>query len=107
MGTKVHYSEEIKWEVIKLKQAGKSNKEIMEQLGIRNKTQIKTWMKWYKTGQTYRFSQQVGEQYSYGKGELSELEQLRLKNKQLETQLEILKKYQEIERSWSHKSLYK
>ncbi|MGE6259278.1 IS3 family transposase [Heyndrickxia sporothermodurans] len=88
----------MKWETIKLKQAGKTNKEIMEQLGIKNKTQIKTWMKWYKTGQTYRFSQQVGKQYSYGKGmeELSELEQLKLKNKQLETQIEILKKYQEI-----------
>lgn len=103
MGTREHYSEEIKWEVIKLKKAGKSNKEIMDQLGIKNKTQIKTWMRWYRSGQTYRFSQQVGKQYSYGKGtgELSELEQLKLKNKQLETQLEILKKYQEIERSWS------
>ncbi len=79
----------------------------MEQLGIKNKTQIKTWMKWYRTGQTYRFSQQVGKQYSYGKGneKWSELEELELKNRQLETQLEILKKYQEIERRWSQKSL--
>ncbi|MBJ7888132.1 helix-turn-helix domain-containing protein [Bacillaceae bacterium HSR45] len=60
MGTRVHYAEEVKWEVIKMKQAGMTNKEIMEQLGIKNKTQIKTWMRWYKTGQTYRFSQQVG-----------------------------------------------
>jgi transposase len=109
MSTRVHYPEEIKWEAIKLKQTGKTNKEIMEQLGIKNKTQIKTWMKWYKTGQTYRFSQQVGKQYSYGKGteEMSELEELKLKNKQLEAQLAIIKKYQEIERSWSHKSLSK
>jgi transposase-like protein len=107
MGTRVHYAEEIKWEAIKMKQAGKTNQEIMDQLGIKNKTQIKTWMRWYKDGQTYRFSQQVGKQYSYGKGteELSELEQLKLKNKQLETELEILKKYQEIERSWSRRSL--
>jgi transposase len=107
MGTRVHYAEEIKWEAIKMKNAGKTNKEIMDQLGIKNKTQIKTWMRWYKAGQTYRFSQQVGKQYSYGKGteELSELEQLKLKNKQLETQLEILKKYQEIGRSWSQRSL--
>ncbi|MEH7418436.1 IS3 family transposase [Neobacillus drentensis] len=98
MGTRVHYAEEIKWEAVKMKQSGKSNKEIMEQLGIKNKSQIKTWMRWYNAGQTYRFSQQVGKQYSYGKGteELSELEQLKLKNRQLETQLEILKKYQEI-----------
>lgn len=107
MGTRVHYPEEIKWEVIKLKQAGTTNKEIMELLGIKHKSQIKTWMKWHRTGQTYRFSQPVGKQYSYGKGteELSEVEQLKLKNKHLETQLEILKKYQEIERSWSRKLL--
>ncbi|PER16169.1 IS3 family transposase, partial [Bacillus cereus] len=56
---------------------------IMEKLGIKNVSQIKTWMKWYRTDQTYRFQQPVGKQYSYGKGpkELSELEQLRLENK--------------------------
>lgn len=109
MGTRVHYPEEIKWKVINMKHAGISNRDIMTQLGIKSKTQIKTWMKWYKAGQTYRFSQQVGKQYSYGKGteELSELEQLKLKNKQLETQVEILKKYQEIERGWSQKLFYK
>lgn len=81
MGTRVHYAEEVKWEVIKMKQAGMTNKEIMEQLGIKNKTQIKTWMRWYKTGQTYRFSQQVGKQYSYGykKVELTSLEELVIK----------------------------
>lgn len=52
MGTRVHYPEEIKWEVIKLKQAGKTNKEIMGLLGIKHKSQIKTWMKWHITGQT-------------------------------------------------------
>ena len=45
MGTRVHYPEEIKWEAIKMKQSGKTNKEIMDQLGIKNKSQIKTWMK--------------------------------------------------------------
>jgi transposase len=107
MGTKSYYPEEVKWKVIEMKKAGISNKEIMDQLGIKNRTQIKTWMVWYRTGQTYRFSQEVGKQYSYDKetGDLSEVEQLKLKNKHLETQLEILKKYQEIERSWSRKSL--
>ena len=107
MGTRVHYAEEIKWEAIKMKLAGKANKEIMDQLGIKNKSQIKRWMSWYKAGQTYRFSQPVGKQYSYGKGmeERSELERVKARNKQLETQLEILKKYQEIERSWSQRSL--
>ncbi|WP_442859338.1 MULTISPECIES: hypothetical protein [Bacillus] len=40
----------------------------MDQLGIKNKTQVKTWMKWYHNGETYRFHQPVGKQYSYGKG---------------------------------------
>lgn len=40
MGTRVRYPEEIKWEAIKMKQSRKTNKEIMEQLGIKNKYQI-------------------------------------------------------------------
>lgn len=105
MGTKVHYPEEIKWETIKLKQKGLSNQAIMDQLGIKNVSQIKTWMKWHREGQIYRFSQPVGKQYAYGKGPggLSEVDELRRRNKQLEMQLDILKKYQEIERSWSRK----
>jgi transposase len=53
MGTRVHYAEEIKWEAIKMMQSGKTNKEIMDQLGSKNKSQIKTWMRWYNAGQTY------------------------------------------------------
>lgn len=73
----------------------------MDNFGIKNVSQIKTWMKWYRTGQTYHFQQPVGEQYSYGKGPkaLNELEQLRLENKQLKTKLLIWGKYLEIERS--------
>ncbi|PGD58792.1 IS3 family transposase [Bacillus wiedmannii] len=83
MNTRVHYPEETKWKVIEMKKDGYSNRTIMEKLGIKNVSQIKTWMKWYRTDQTYRFQQPVGKQYSYGKGpkELSELEQLRLENK--------------------------
>ena len=83
MGTRKSYSEEIKWKTIELKKQGYTNKEIMDQLGIKNKAQIKTWMRWHRGGETYRFSRPVGKQYAYGKGpnELSELEQLRLENK--------------------------
>ncbi|NRS52177.1 IS3 family transposase, partial [Brevibacillus sp. HB2.2] len=56
MGTRVHYPEEVKWQVVKMKQAGISNKEILEQLAIRDVKQIKTWMKWYRNGETHRFS---------------------------------------------------
>ena len=89
MKERVHYPEEVKWKVIEMKKDGYSNRTIMETLGIKNVSQIKTWMKWYRTDQTHRFQQSVGKQYSYGKGpeEQSELEQLRLENKHLRTKL--------------------
>lgn len=65
---RVHYLEEIKWKVIEMKKDGYSNRTIMETFGIKNVSQIKTWMKWYRIGQTYRFQQLVGKQYSYRKG---------------------------------------
>ncbi|KOP82364.1 hypothetical protein ACFFHH_22025 [Cytobacillus solani] len=85
MGTRVHYPEEIKWKVIELKQKGFTNHAIMDQLGIKNVYQIKTWMKWHREGRIHRFSQPVGKQYTYGKGPygLSKVEELRRKNKQL------------------------
>lgn len=77
----------------------------MDELNIRNDTQIRTWMRWYKNGETYRFSQSVGKQYSYSKGvaELSEIEQLKLENKRQSAELEILKKYKTLERKWYQK----
>ncbi|MED2142222.1 IS3 family transposase, partial [Bacillus thuringiensis] len=89
MKTRVHYPEEIKWKVIEMKKDGYSNRTIMEKFGIKNVSQIKTWMKWYRTSQTYRFQQPVGKQYSYGKGpkELNALEQLRLENKPVKNKI--------------------
>ncbi|KEK23481.1 transposase [Bacillus gaemokensis] len=100
MKKRVHDPEEVKWKVIEMKKEGCSNRTIMEKLGIKNVSQIKQWMKWYRTDQTYRVQQPVGKQYSYGKGpeELSEVEQLRLENKHLKTKLLVLGKYLEIER---------
>ncbi|WP_421017784.1 helix-turn-helix domain-containing protein [Exiguobacterium sp. A1_3_1] len=47
MGKNV-YSSEVKWAVVKDKLSGKlTTKEIMEKYGIKNESQIKTWMKWY------------------------------------------------------------
>ncbi|TCJ03561.1 hypothetical protein [Cytobacillus praedii] len=60
MGTRDHYQEEIKWKVIKLKQKGYTNNPIMDQMGVKNVSQIKTWMKWHREGQIHRFSQPVG-----------------------------------------------
>lgn len=74
----------------------------MEALNIRNSTQVKTWWRWYRNEETYRFSQQVGKQYAYGKGmaELTEVEQLKIENKRKDIELNILKKYKELERKW-------
>ncbi len=35
-----------------MKHQGFKNKEIMDALGIRHVAQIKTWMKWYREGET-------------------------------------------------------
>ena len=81
------YSVETKLACIEMKKVDKSNKVIMDALGVKNASQVKTWWRWY------RFHQPVGKQYTYGKGmkQLSEVEQLRL-------QVDLLKKYQSLVR---------
>ncbi len=45
------YSEETKRMVIEMKLSKKyTNKQIMEKCGVRNVTQIKVWMKWFREG---------------------------------------------------------
>ena len=87
------YSVETKLACIEMKKAGKSNKVIMETLGIKNVSQVKTWWRWYQNDELHRFYQSVGKQYTYGKGmkQLSEMEQLHL-------QVELLKKYRSLVR---------
>ena len=88
------YSVETNLACIEMKKAGKSNKVIMETLGIKNVSQVKIWWRWYRNDELHRFHQPVGKQYTYGKGmeQLSEVEQLRL-------QVELLKKYRSLVRS--------
>ncbi|WP_018923920.1 helix-turn-helix domain-containing protein, partial [Salsuginibacillus kocurii] len=65
MGKKQFYPEEVKQEVIRLKLSGEwTNREIMEKFGIKSKTQIKTWMRWYREGENHRLAQPVGKQYT-------------------------------------------
>ena len=87
------YSVETKLACIEMKKSGKSNKVIMDTLGIQNASQVETWWRWYQNDELYRFHQRVGKQYTYGKGmkQLSEVKQLRL-------QVELLKKYQSLVR---------
>ncbi len=90
-----------------MKQENVPAKTIMEELGIKNKTQVETWWRWYRNGENHRLVQPVGKQYSYGKGPegQSTEQQLRNENKFLKMHVEVLKKYKELERMWSQKYL--
>jgi transposase len=106
MGKKRIYPEEIKREVVRLKLLGElTNKEIMEKFGIKNITQIKTWVRWFKNGEEHRLTQPIGKQYTFGKGpeDGSELSRLRKQVLYYEMKEELLGKYQEIERMWYRK----
>ncbi|WP_155762152.1 IS3 family transposase [Bacillus safensis] len=94
MGKRVSYPISIKEEAVQMRLAGIPTKEIMDKLGIKNRTQVKTWMKWYREGENHRFHQPVGKQYSYGKGPeyQDENEKLKTENHFLKQQVDIFKK---------------
>lgn len=99
-----YYPEEVKQAVIQMKLSGKyTNREIMDRHQIKNKSQIKTWMRWFRKGESHRLAQLPGKQYSYNKGvyELSEIEVLRKKVLYYEMGEEMMGKYRELERKWS------
>ncbi|WP_391202224.1 IS3 family transposase [Psychrobacillus sp. L4] len=94
MGKNV-YSSEIKWAVVKDKMSGHlTTKEIMEKYGIKNKSQIETWMRWYRANEIHRFDQPIGKQYSFGHGPefKSEEEKKDTQMNHLKMENEILKK---------------
>lgn len=100
MRARVSYPVEVKQKAVEMRLAGVPVKEIMQELNIKNKTQVQTWVRCYKAGDTHRFEQPVGKQYTYGKGPeySSELEKLQAENRYLRQQNEVLKKYNELER---------
>ena len=100
MATRVSYPAEIKLKAVEMRLAGVSMREVMEHLCIKNKTQVKTWVRWHRNGETHRFEQPVGKQYTYGKGPevTSEVERLNQEIRFLKQQLDVLKKYKELER---------
>ncbi len=65
---RVTYSLETKNKAIEMKIEGYTTRQIMGELNIKNKTQVETWWRWCRDGENHRFHQQVGKQYSYGKG---------------------------------------
>lgn len=105
MGTRVSYPAEVKMKAIEMRLAKVPVKEVMDQLNIRNKTQLKTWMRWYRNGEMHRLKQPVGKQYAFGKGPEyeSETAELQAENRYLKQQIEVLKKYVELERKWRQK----
>jgi transposase len=87
------FPESVKREVIKLKLEGTlSNREVMEQFGIKKVSQIKTWVRWFQNGDDHRLAQPIEKQYSFG------IERLKRDKTYLEMQVDVLKKYQEIEK---------
>lgn len=105
MVKRVAYAAELKLKTVEMKLAGISIKQILKELNIKNETQIYVWEKWYKNGEWHRFNQQVGQQYSYNhtSRELTEIEQLKLENKRQAAEIDILKKYKELERKCRRK----
>ncbi|MDW2887182.1 IS3 family transposase [Exiguobacterium artemiae] len=94
MGKNV-YSSEVKWAVVKEKLSGElTTKEIMEKYGIKNKSQVETWMRWYRSNELYRFDQPIGKQYTYGHGpdSASEDDKRERQMSHLKMENEILKK---------------
>ncbi|MGG2014882.1 transposase [Bacillus sp. S10(2024)] len=91
---KKYYPESVKRQVIELKVEGKlTNRKIMEKFGIRDVSQIKTWMKWFRNEEEHRFAQPIGKHYSYWKdpADLTEIEELKCTNAYLEMKVELLK----------------
>ncbi|WP_144429868.1 IS3 family transposase [Exiguobacterium chiriqhucha] len=94
MGKNV-YSSEVKWAVVRDKLSGElTTREIMEKHGIKNESQIHTWMRWYRSNEIYRFDQPIGKQYTYGLGpdSASEDDKKERQLSHLKTENEILKK---------------
>ena len=107
MGTRVSYPIEVKMKAIEMRLAGIPVKQVLEELNIKNHSQLKVWMKWYRSGEMHRLHQPVGKQYSFGKGPECESEEARLQveNRYLKQQIDVLKKYAELEREWLGKLL--
>jgi transposase len=100
---KNEYTSEIKWSVVRDKLEGKlTTREIMGKYDIKNKSQVETWVRWYKKGEIYRFDQPIGKQYSYGHGPEFASEDERISNQvtHLKMENEILKKYLAMKKEW-------
>ena len=77
----------------------------MEKNGIKNKSQIETCMRWYRSNEIHRFDQPIGKHYTCGHGPefASDLEKKDRQNAHLKMENDILKKYLEIKKELENK----
>ena len=54
---RVAYSVDTKNKAVEMELKGYNTKQVMQELNIKNKTQVETWYRWYKNRETYRFHQ--------------------------------------------------
>ena len=54
---RVAYSVDTKNKAVEMKLQGYTTKQVMQELNIKNETQVETWFRWYKNGETHRFHQ--------------------------------------------------
>lgn len=104
----VSYPIYIKEMAIQMKKENIPVKTIMEELGIKNKTQIDTWWRWgIVMARIIIVWFNPLKKYAYGKGpeNLSNEQQLKNENNYLKMHIEVLKKFKELERTWSQKYL--
>lgn len=96
---------EIKMKAIEMRLAVMPMRQVLNELNIRHRTQVETWMRWYKNGEIHRFEQPVGKQCTFNKEHkyASEQAKLEAENRYLKQQIEVLKKYAELERKWLEK----
>lgn len=74
---------------------------VARSLGIKNPTQVKTWAKWLKHHEFSRLESGSGRPNP--QPQLSEVEQLRKALAEKEMELELLKKFQILEKRWCEK----
>ncbi|MGE7920637.1 IS3 family transposase [Viridibacillus sp. NPDC093762] len=98
MGTRVSYPYEVKMKAIEMRLSGISTKQVLIELNIRNKTQVETWLRWFKNGEIHRFEQPVGKQYTFNKGPEYKNKQTKLEveNRYLKQQIEVFKKVRRV-----------
>lgn len=97
------YSLGLKLEAVRCVQAGETPTEVARSLGIKNKTQVKTWAKWAENGEVSRLDSSSGRPHP--KVAQSEVDKLKLELQEKDLEIALLKKFQTLEKRWCQKHL--